>query len=123
MEYLILFAAMIALMFFMTRGTRKRQKEMIAFRDSMEPGMRVMTASGYVGVVVSIDGDLVTLESSPGAHTSWVRAAVAKPYESVEAVAQEPATEETSSGFVVPDDVSGLITRPQDERRDDDTTK
>lgn len=124
---IILLVVMVAMMFFMTRGTRKRQKEMMSFRDSMAPGQRVMTASGYVGTIVEIGDDLVTLESEPGSRTQWVKAAISKPYDSVSTAMDTETQSETDgqeqTGFVVPDDVSGLITKPGEDttRRDEDT--
>ena len=118
-SFIIMIVLVFGAMFLMTRGSRKRQKEAMAFRDSMAPGAQVMTASGYVGTVVAIDGDLVTLESESGSRTKWVRAAIAKEYEVAPAaapVAAESGTE--TSGFAVPDDVSSLISK-----REDDITK
>lgn len=117
--FLIMIVVVIAMFWFMSRSTRKRQKEASSFRESLTPGVQVMTASGYVGTVVAIEGDLVTLESEEGSRTKWVAAALAKQYEMtpgapvVEASATETAAATTASnGFVVPDDVSSLITKP-----------
>ncbi|WP_435300172.1 preprotein translocase subunit YajC [Timonella sp. A28] len=134
MEFLIMIALVFGAMFLMTRSTRKRQKQAMEFRDALQPGVQVMTASGYVGAVVEIDGDLVTLESEEGSRTKWVRAAIAKEYEVVAPVveAEEPQTAEESSGFAIPDDVSSLIEKPDtqdetsraiDEKLRDDSSK
>ena len=40
-----------------------------------------MTASGLLGTVVDVVDDVITLESSPGQHTRWIRAAIAKKIE------------------------------------------
>lgn len=119
MEFIIMMVLMFGALFLMTRSTRKRQKEALAFRDSMQPGAQVMTASGYVGTVVDIEGDLVTLETVGGGRTQWVRAAIAKEYEAAAPVA--PVANESvagggeSAGFAVPDDVSSLISKPGDD--------
>lgn len=116
MEFIIMMVLMFGVLFLMTRSTRKRQKEALAFRDSMQPGAQVMTASGYVGTVVEIQGDLVTLETVGGGRTQWVRAAIAKEYESVAPVATEAVeVAPQTSGFSVPDDVSSLISKPGDD--------
>lgn len=102
----------ILLMMFMTRGQRKRQKEAVKFRDSLEVGTQVMTASGMVGTITDVEGDLITLASPDGSATRWVKAAIAKPYETPEVADQAVATEEAATGFAVPDDVSALIEKP-----------
>jgi len=123
MEMLIMIVVLFGAMFLMTRSTRKKQKQAADFRDSMQPGTQVMTASGYVGSVVSIDGDLVTLESESGNRTKWVRAAIAKEYEMtppglVENAEPGAETGPSASGFEIPDDVSSLIAKPQEIQPD-----
>ncbi|HLS03521.1 MAG TPA: preprotein translocase subunit YajC [Actinomycetales bacterium] len=76
MEFLIIIALMVGLMFFMTRGQRKKQKEAQAFRDNIQIGDEVMTQSGMLGVVVETDEKAITIESTAENYTRWVRAAV-----------------------------------------------
>ena len=80
-EILILFAVLIGFMFFSTRKARRQQQEKSSFQADLEPGQEVLTASGLLGTVTAIDGDIVTLEHAPGSVTTWVRAAIARPYE------------------------------------------
>ena len=80
-EILILFAVLIGFMFFSTRKARKQQQEKSAFQAELAPGQEVLTASGLLGTVVAVDGDIVTLEHVPGSQTTWVRAAIARAYE------------------------------------------
>lgn len=76
MEMIIIILAMVALMFFMTRGQRKKQREAQSFRDSLKIGDEVMTQSGMLGVVVEIDEKAITIESTAENYTRWVIAAV-----------------------------------------------
>lgn len=76
MEMIIILLAMVALMYFMTRGQRRRQKEAQDFRDNIQVGDEVMTQSGMLGVVVEIDQKAVTIESTAENYTRWVKAAV-----------------------------------------------
>src|SRR5690349_22327919 len=62
----------------MSSRTRKQQRAAQEFRNNLVPGDEVMTASGLLGTVVTVEDDVITLESSPGAHTRWIRAAIAK---------------------------------------------
>ena len=79
--YLILILAVVAF-WFMSRRTRKQQRAQQEFRNTLEAGDEVMTASGMIGTVVEIEDDAITLESEPGGgRTRWVRAAIAKKIE------------------------------------------
>ena len=136
---LILFAVLIALMFFMSSRTRKQQKQQAEFRSALAPGQEVMTGSGMIGTVVAIDeaSDTVTIETMPGTQTRWLRAAVAKrmdtpvPAEETEVTEQgeTPGTITSAEGSVdVPDDISSLDTaqreyREQQRRREDGETE
>jgi len=78
----ILIIGAAAAFWLMTRRSRKQQKAQQEFRNLLEPGDEVMTASGMIGTVVEIDDDAITLESTPGGgRTRWVRAAIAKKIE------------------------------------------
>lgn len=78
MEIAILLAVAVAAMWFMSSRTRKQQKEQVAFRDLLEPGQYVMTGSGMFGTVVDVEADAVTIESSPGVTSRWLKIAIAK---------------------------------------------
>ncbi|AEG44404.1 preprotein translocase subunit YajC [Isoptericola variabilis] len=137
MELIILFGVLIALMFFMSSRTRKQQKEQQAFRATLAPGQEVMTGSGMVGTVVAVDeaADTVTIESTPGVQTRWLRAAIAKRMDTPVAAEETDVTEQSAEtgsitpadGSVdVPDDISGLDTaqreyREQKRREDGET--
>ncbi|NLF04845.1 MAG: preprotein translocase subunit YajC [Actinomycetales bacterium] len=78
---LILFVVLIVFMFFSSRKARKQQQEKATFQSELAPGQEVLTASGLLGTVTGVDGDIVTLEHAPGSTTTWLRAAIARPYE------------------------------------------
>ncbi|WP_418276754.1 preprotein translocase subunit YajC [Isoptericola jiangsuensis] len=135
---IILFVVLIALMFFMSSRTRKQQKKQADFRASLAPGQEVMTGSGMVGIVVDIDDarDIVTIESTPGTQTRWLRAAVVKQMEAPVEADEEAATgDDADTGSIapadgsveVPDDLSGLDTAQREyretKRRDDGETE
>lgn len=120
---IILFVVLAALMFFMSSRTRKQQKQQAEFRAALAPGQEVMTGSGMVGTVVEIDdeSDTITIETTPGTRTRWLRAAVAKRTDTAVAEEVEEAEASESSddagsitsadgNVEVPDDLSGLDT-------------
>jgi preprotein translocase subunit YajC len=78
MELLLPFALVVGVMWLMTSRTRKQQRAAADFRANLEIGQEVMTGSGLYGTIVAVDGDTITLESTPGNQTRWIRAAIAK---------------------------------------------
>lgn len=145
MELIILFVVLAGLMFFMSSRTRKQQKQQAEFRSQLAPGQEVMTGSGLFGTVVEVDeaNDTVTIESTPGSQTRWLRAAIAKrvdtPVEDVTGDATDAAdetdvtTDSSATGTItsgtdhvdVPDDLSSLDTaqreyREQQRRNEDE---
>ncbi len=138
---LILILALAAgAMFLMTSRSRKAQKEAAAFRTNLAPGQEVMTGSGLFGTIVAVDEekDIITIESTPGNQSRWLRAAIAKLVEPP--VAEDPAEDDESDEdssvlgdadqtstvdevLDVPDDLSGLTDKPGDKRDDGTDSK
>lgn len=119
----ILLLAAVA-MVFMTRSSRKRQKEAMSFRDNLAVGQEVMTGSGYFGTIVAVEADTVTLETTPGNTSRWLRAAIAKLVDppadavvvegsAIEGVTAADAKDERA--FDIPEDISSLIDKKTDE--------
>jgi preprotein translocase subunit YajC len=77
-ELFLILAIALGALWLMSSRTRKQQRAAQEFRNNLIPGDEVMTASGLLGTVVTVEDDVITLESSPGAHTRWIRAAIAK---------------------------------------------
>ncbi|MDN4615492.1 preprotein translocase subunit YajC [Leifsonia sp. F6_8S_P_1B] len=65
---IVMVVILAALIFFMFRNSRKRQKEQAETRSKMQPGAEVMTNFGLYGTLLSIDEDDNTalIETSPG---------------------------------------------------------
>ena len=125
--FLLCIAIAFGAMWLMTSRTRKQQKQAVDFRAHLAVGQDVMTGSGMLGTVVAIDGDEVTLESTPGNRSRWLRAAIAKLVEAPVAddaaevdtaqVDEDPAPTTAGPSLVkgtetasydVPDDLSSL---------------
>ena len=80
MDYSFLFILALAFgaMWLMTSRTRKQQKAASEFRSNLAPGQEVMTGSGLFATIVDVEGEVVTLETSPGVTSRWLRPAIAK---------------------------------------------
>ncbi|WP_240675188.1 preprotein translocase subunit YajC [Cellulomonas endophytica] len=115
MDFLLIVVLMGAVLWFMTRNGRKQQKEAANFRSNLAPGDEVMTGSGLFGTVVAVDGDVITLESTPGQPTRWLRAAIAK------RVDPPAATDEDEDDDEYEDDDEAYEDEYDDAYDDDDT--
>lgn len=62
----------------LVRPARRRQREVEELQRRLAVGDEVMTTSGLYGRVVGLDGDVVSLETSPGVTTRWARPAIAR---------------------------------------------
>ncbi|MFI2752094.1 preprotein translocase subunit YajC [Cellulomonas sp. P22] len=89
-SFLLIIALAFGAMWLMTSRTRKQQRQVSDFRANLEVGQEVMTGSGLFGTIVAIDDDIITLESTPGNESRWLRAAIAK--------LVEPPVEDESDG-------------------------
>ncbi|WP_147793649.1 preprotein translocase subunit YajC [Cellulomonas sp. Y8] len=133
--FLIILVIGLGAMWLLSSRQRKAQREQLSFRDNLQPGQRVMTGSGMYGTVVEVDGDEVTLESTPGQQSVWIKAAIARLVEPP--VADEDEADEVDGddaewrdepGAIppgridVPDDLSSLQP-PRDDEGPDSTKK
>ncbi|MBI1226812.1 MAG: preprotein translocase subunit YajC [Bacteroidetes bacterium] len=76
----MLFFAAIILVFwmFIIRPQAKRQKEQNAFAGGLEKGQDVVTASGMLGRINKIEGEIVTLEIGPKTYIRMTKSAISK---------------------------------------------
>ena len=117
MELFLILAIALGALWLMSSRTRKQQRVAQEFRNNLVPGDEVMTASGLLGTVVAVEDDVITLESSPGAHTRWIRAAIAKkiepPVEEIDDVEDDADDELDDQDDVVTD--ADRISRANDD--------
>lgn len=117
----ILLAVVLLGFWLLSRRSRKAQQQRDEFRNNLKPGDEVMTGSGLFGTVVDVDGDVITLESTPGQRSLWLRAAIAKvgapPFASaVIGDVDDEDDDALDDDIEVPDDLSSLDDeKPEDE--------
>jgi len=102
-------------MWFMTNRSRKQQRQAGDFRANLEVGQEVMTGSGLYGTIVAVDGDTITLESTPGNQTRWIRAAVSK-------LVVPPVVDEVDEDYDDDDDATDEADADYDDADYDDAT-
>ena len=134
MEIFFLLALVLVAFYLMSMRTRRQQKQTTSFRDTLAVGQEVMTTGGLLGTVVDVEGDAITIESTPGNTSRWVRQAIREPLpqtvvaDEVDEDADEVAEIEDADDDVidVPDDLSSLDEpKPASDpkRPDQDDTK
>jgi preprotein translocase subunit YajC len=131
--FLIILVIAIGGLWLMSSRQRKQQAAANQFRNNLVAGDEVMTGSGLFGTVVDVEDDVITLESTPGVRTRWLRAAIAKKIEppgeadEIEAgpAVVDPATAEAEriqrandAVIDVPDDLSSLPPSNKDDDED-----
>jgi preprotein translocase subunit YajC len=132
----ILLALMLVAFYLMSMRSRKQQKQTASFRDTLAVGQEVMTTGGLLGTVVDVEGDAITIESTPGNTSRWVRQAIREPLprpvvvDEVEDQDEDEAVAEIEDAnddvIDVPDDLSSLDepnSASDPKRPDQDDTK
>jgi preprotein translocase subunit YajC len=99
---LLLFAAFY---FILIRPRQKQQREIAQVQSTLAPGARVMTGSGLIATIVSVDDDEVVLEVSPGITNRYVRRAIMRV---VPDATKSADVDEPGSGLT--GDVAGPVT-------------
>ena len=89
---LVMLVVLAALVFFMFRNSRKRQKDLAALQAQMVVGAEVMTNFGMYGTILAIDEEAnkVALEIAPGTVVQLHRQTIARV---VEPIVAEPEAE------------------------------
>lgn len=114
LSFLLFVAVAFGLLWLMTSRSRKQQRTAQEFRNNLAPGDEIMTGSGLFGTVVEVDGDVITVESTPGNRTRWIRAAIAKKVDPpVEDEYTDEVDDETTDDEAVDD--ADRIARANDE--------
>jgi preprotein translocase subunit YajC len=74
----------VGMIWFMSRTQRRQRQRQEAVVAALNPGTRVITTSGMVGVVQVVEDDFVTLEIAPGISARFVRQAIGRVLDSPE---------------------------------------
>ena len=68
----------VGMIWFISRTQRKQRQRQADTVAALEPGTKVVTTSGVVGIVEEVDDEYVTLEISEGVLVQFVKAAVGR---------------------------------------------
>ena len=122
---IVMVVILAALVVFMFRNSRKRQKEQAETRSKMVPGAEVMTNFGLYGTLVSVDEDDNTalIETAPGHVVKVHRQVLARVVEpkTPEVVEDDAATE--AAGPQLNEDTAIHHDQPEFGERLDDASK
>ena len=75
----------VGMIWFMSRSQRKQRQRQSATVAQLQPGTRVITTSGQVGVVDEVEDEFVVLEIAPDVFSRFVKQAIGR-------VLDDPAT-------------------------------
>ena len=76
---ILLIVAMLALLFFMFRSGKKREREAAEMRNSLQVGDEITTIGGIVGKIVSLREETVVIETTKDkTHIRFLRSAVSR---------------------------------------------
>ena len=124
---IVMVVVLAALIFFMFRNSRKRQKEQAETRSKMVPGAEVMTNFGLYGTLLSVneDDNTALVETSPGHVIKVHRQVLARV---VEPTVAEPAeadadAELTTGATELNEDHAIRLDAPEYGERIDETSK
>ena len=123
--FLILIAVFALMMWMMSRGAKKQRQAAQELRSNLQVGQQVMTASGFYGTIVDIDGDVITIETTPGTEIMTARnfiAGITEPPFAVDTdddAETEESHEDGVADIAVPDDASSLTEQPADPTTDE----
>jgi preprotein translocase subunit YajC len=104
----------VGMIWFMSRTQRKQRQKQADTVAALQPGTKVITTSGQVGIVEEVDDEYVTLEISDGVLVQFVKAAIGRviPEETDEAVADEPVDEATDATVAEPAESKDTVDVP-----------
>jgi len=124
---IVMVVILAALIFFMFRNSRKRQKEQAETRSKMVPGAEVMTNFGLYGTLLSVneDDNTALVETSPGHVIKVHRQVLARV---VEPTVAEPAEADTDAELTtgaaeLNEDHAIRLDAPEYGERIDETSK
>jgi preprotein translocase subunit YajC len=76
--FIAMMGVLLVFYIFMIRPQTKKQKEQTSFMDSLQRGTEVVTASGIIGKINKIEGNIVTLEVGTKTYIRMTRSAISK---------------------------------------------
>jgi preprotein translocase subunit YajC len=103
----------VGMIWFMSRTQRKQRQRQADTVAALQPGTKVITTSGQVGIVEEVDDEYVTLEISDGVLVQFVKAAIGRVIpEEVEESADE------ATGEAVDESGTEPVAEVKDEAKD-----
>ena len=123
---IVMVVILAALIFFMFRNSRKRQREQSETRSKMVPGAEVMTNFGLYGTLLSVDEDDNTalIETSPGHVVKVHRQVLARVVEpTADVSADQPALDSEAPVGGTAAVADAPVVEPEFGERLDDASK
>jgi preprotein translocase subunit YajC len=84
----------VGMIWFMSRSQRRQRQRQADTVARLQPGTRVITTSGQVGVVDEVEDEYVVLEIAPDVFSRFVKQAIGRVLDDPSTALGEPATEQ-----------------------------
>jgi preprotein translocase subunit YajC len=84
----------VGLIWFMSRSQRRQRQRQANTVARLQPGTRVITTSGQVGVVDEVEDEYVVLEIAPDVFSRFVKQAIGRVLDDPSTALGEPAAEQ-----------------------------
>jgi preprotein translocase subunit YajC len=101
----------VGMIWFMSRSQRRQRQRQADTVARLQPGTRVITTSGQVGVVDEVEDEYVVLEIAPDVFSRFVKQAIGRVLDDPSTALGEPAAEQ-------PADTSDAGTAAEAEARE-----
>ena len=79
MDYLPIILMFVVLYFLMIRPQQKRMKEQKQMMESLSAGDEVVTNGGILGIIVAVDGNILTVQIAQNVEVLLQKGAIAAP--------------------------------------------
>ncbi len=112
----LVFLAFMVLVFYflLIRPQQRRARAQQTLQRSLELGDEIQTIGGFVGTVKRFDGDVVTIELSPGVEARILRRAIAGRHAPAAATPADDVTDEPADD--VTEELEPDVRQERDER-------
>ena len=116
----ILLALLAVFWIFLIMQNRKRRAAQISQRESISTGSKVLLTSGFIGTLVSRDGDQAEIELAPGLTVKVLVGAIARTVDDAPTIGTDD-TVDTSTTGLGETRIDPASTMPDAPRRSTDT--
>jgi preprotein translocase subunit YajC len=120
---IVIVGAMVAFMFWQQRKQKKQQQEQDQMRSNFQKGDPVMTTSGMLVLIESVEGDSIVVRGEDGALSRWMKAAITlRPGQTMADLPSQAGAASETEPEAEPAQIENLNDQPSDPATSDTST-